>query len=152
MYSQRFTTKTVCTELHCIPNGKKLRRTVLHTSVTLLIQLDRVAKAQASLGSNIAGVGFGCGGGANRNVVIKIFNLRRIQVRRRGKFGSNQLIIYIHPFPHSHVNFCHFPLINPVAPPPKKNYSQVEKYCGGWHLSPLAPPPKVTPMDDGNSL
>ena len=70
---------------------------------------------------------------------IRNFDLRRSQVRKMGKFGLNQPLKYIHPFP---LILTHFALFSPLQVVSKKNYSHVEKYWRG--VSSL--PPQVTPM------
>jgi hypothetical protein len=48
-------------------------------------------------------------GGAKSIMGIGSFHLGRSQVRKRGKIGLNQLLIYIHPFPPLSPQFFYFP-------------------------------------------
>jgi hypothetical protein len=66
-------------------------------------------KHQRNLANNIGGWG---GGGGKASMVITNFNLRRSQVRKRGKVGLNRSFIYIHPAPLHLAQYFLF------APPP----------------------------------
>jgi hypothetical protein len=59
----------------------------------------------------------GRGRGKGRNRPWELENLinEGTELRKRETIGFNQLLIYIHPFPHPHLNFLHLTLLNSVA-------------------------------------
>ena len=77
-------------------------------------------------------------GGAKSTMGIRDFNIRNSHIRKRGKTGLNQSLIYMPPFPPLSANYFYFPLFNSVA---KKLFLGV-KNIGGSHLP---HPPKFTP-------
>jgi hypothetical protein len=60
----------------------------------------------------------------------RILNLRS-QVRKRGKIGLNQSIIFTLPFPPFSRKFFYLPLFNSVT---KKSILREKKHWGGGHL------------------
>jgi hypothetical protein len=61
----------------------------------------------------------------------------RSQVRKRGKIGFNQTVMYIHPFPPLSPQLC-LPFINSAA---KKEFLRQTKFGGEGGRGHLPPPP-----------
>lgn len=74
----------------------------------MLIKMFAYAEECVSIGVTWLGTLVG-GGGSESTMGIRNFNLRGNQVRKRGKIGVNQSLIWIHPFSHGHPLFFIFP-------------------------------------------
>jgi hypothetical protein len=87
-------------------------------------------------------------GGGKMTMSIKNFNLQSSQVRRRGKIGLKQYLIYIHPFTPLSPIFLPTPL--QLTSPPK-NYTKKKKIMG-WQFHPNTVTSMITVSSSSSSI